>query len=167
MVKIIDLYDLEVTNWHNMFSLFKSCDKSIFHESAIEGTWAPEKILRHLIDVLININNNTLDTEKLESEIGINYKENPDEKISLEEIKKEFQRINNVIRPGMEKITEEKELETVKLYGRENPRGPYLSYLFTHNQKHFGQIIWILKRATNWSFQDIHDILNKEKKKNE
>jgi uncharacterized damage-inducible protein DinB len=166
MVKIIDLYDLEVTNWNNMFVLFKACDNSIFHESVIEGTWAPEKILRHLIDVLININNNALDTEKLESKIRINYTQNPDDRISLEELEKEFQRINKVIRPGMEKISEEKESEIVTLYGRENPRGAFLSYLFTHNQKHFGQIIWILKRATNWTYQDIYEILNKSEKKN-
>ena len=164
MVKLIDLYDIEVKYWNNMFTLFKACDKSIFHDSVIEGSWAPEKIIRHLIDVLININNNALDTEKLESKLIIKYNENPEDKIPLEELEKEFQRINKVVRPGIEEIIEEKESEMVTLYGQERPRGLFLTQLFIHNQNHFGQITWILKRATNWSMKDMFEILAKERK---
>ncbi|MBN1330287.1 MAG: DinB family protein [Candidatus Heimdallarchaeota archaeon] len=162
MVTISELYELSKNEWKEFFILFRACDSEVFHKSIVEGSWSPEKIFRHLLSSLIQINNNALLTEKLESDLLIKYNENPDDRITLEQIEKEYYRINEIVQKGMTEITEELENQNIKLGKREMKRSRYLLFLLAHEHNHFGQIIWILKRATKWSFEDIMNITQKK-----
>ncbi|MFW9921913.1 MAG: DinB family protein [Candidatus Thorarchaeota archaeon] len=160
MVTISELYALSENEWKGFFSLFRKCDEEIFHNSIYEGSWSPENIFRHLLDSLVQINNNALLTEKLESNLTIKYNENPEDRIALDQIEEEYQRINTVIKKGMDEITAEKENELIKMGQREIPRVRYLIFLFAHEHNHFGQVIWILKRATKWTTDEIFKMMN-------
>ncbi|HUT80231.1 MAG TPA: hypothetical protein VMZ29_03435 [Candidatus Bathyarchaeia archaeon] len=162
MVTISELYELSENYWKEYFILFKACAPEVFHTSVIEGIWSPEKILRHLLGSLIQINNNALKTEKLESYLNFDFTVNPDDKFSLEQIEKEYYRLNEVIHKGIAEITEELENEIIILGKEEIKRGRFLLLLFAHEHSHFGQVTWILKRATNWTHQDMRKIM-KEK----
>jgi len=158
MVSISELYKLSENEWSGYFKLLKACDEEVFHKSIIEGSWSIEKILRHLIDSLIQINNNALDTQEITSDVTIKYDENPDDKIPLKIIEEEYHRINKIIKKGIEKITDKNEKENIIPGKKEIPRGRYLIHLFAHEHNHFGQVIWIFRRLTKWSMEKVIEI---------
>ena len=160
MVSISKLYKLSENEWLSYFKLLKACDEEIIHKSIIKNSWSIEKILRHLLDSLIQINNNALDTEEISSDITIKYNEDPKDKIPLEVIEEEYHRINYIIKQGMEKITEKLENEPIFLGEREIPRGRYLIHLLAHEHNHFGQVIWIFRRLTKWSMEKVIEVAN-------
>ena len=139
-----------------MLTLFKHCDREFFHQPIMENSWAPEKILRHLLTTLLYINNDVLGQKnKLDSPLKIKASDFPDDKIALETIEKEYLRIAPSIREGIENFTEEKEQELFPVGEKQLPRGQMLLWLLIHEQNHFGQINWILKRRTGWTLADI------------
>ncbi|NHJ86145.1 MAG: hypothetical protein FK734_11835 [Asgard group archaeon] len=160
MVSIIELYNLSENEWLSYLKLLKACNEEIFHKSLIEGSWSIENILRHLIGSLIMINNNALNTEKVSSELNFLYTDDPKDRIPLEKIEEEYLRINTIVKKGIEEIDEEKEKENIKFGKNEIPRGRYLIHMLAHDHNHFGQVIWLLRRQTNWSMEEIRKILN-------
>lgn len=165
MVSVSKLYEFSEKEWKDFFILLKECDEEIFHKSIFEGSWSPENILRHLLGSLVLINNTALLTEKIETKLTFWYTENPNEKITLDQIEEEYHRLNEILKRGMAEITPEKENEIIKMNNRELPRIDFLIMLFNHEHGHFGQLLWIIKRVTNWTSTEVFKIIYEKKKK--
>ncbi|MFW9921912.1 MAG: DinB family protein [Candidatus Thorarchaeota archaeon] len=164
MVSVSKLYEFSEKEWENFFILFRECDEEIFHKSIFEGSWSPENILRHLLGSLVIINNAALLTEKIETKLTFWFTENPEEKITIDQIEEEYHRLNEIVKKGMAEITPVKENELITFNKREMPRIDFLIMLFNHEHSHFGQLLWILKRETNWTTGDVFKKIDEKKK---
>ncbi|MCK4972486.1 MAG: hypothetical protein KAS52_04140, partial [Candidatus Heimdallarchaeota archaeon] len=92
-----------------------------------------------------------------ESTLATKYGEKTEDSFSLEEIEKEFHRISPIIVEGIAKMTAEEEDEVLKSAFGNRPRYRSISGLLNHESNHLGQVLWIFKRITGWTDQDIRE----------
>ncbi len=161
MFSLTEYYEMIETNRNSYFGLFKVVDKEIFYTNAIENTWSAELIFRHLLTTLNWFKNIIPNIDFEDTKLGIDIGNRIEDRISLEELEAEFQRISTVVREGIEKMTsEEEEEELVFDFGKRKRKNVIADLLF-HENSHLGQVLWIFKRTTGWTDQNIDDKLER------
>ena len=141
------------------FKLFKLAPKDVFHKSFTEDTWSTELVFRHNLAVLNWFKTLIPHIDFEESTLATKYGKKTEDSFSLEEIEKEFHKISPIIAEGIEKMTIEEEEEILKSPFGDNPRYKNIAGLLNHESNHLGQVIWIFKRITGWTDQDIREKL--------
>ena len=161
MFSLSDYYEVIETNRNSYFKLFKAVDREIFYTNASENTWSAELIFRHLLTNLNWFKNIIPNIDYKDTKLGIDLGKIIEDRISLEELEKEFHRISTVVKEGIERMTsEEQEEELVFDFGKKKRKQVIADLLF-HENNHLGQIIWIFKRTTGWTDQNIDDKLER------
>ncbi|NPD88640.1 MAG: DinB family protein [Asgard group archaeon] len=164
MFTLADYYRLIEEDRNEHLELFKLVPEEVFHKNYSEDTWSPELIFRHLISVLNWFKNLVPNAGFEETKLGFEYGTLPDNTVSLEDLVKEFHRISDAIKEGIEKMTDEQQEEILDTGFGKRPRKRAIAGLLNHESNHLGQVIWIFKRATGWTDKKIREKLYGVKK---
>ncbi|MCK4844908.1 MAG: hypothetical protein KAS95_04485 [Candidatus Heimdallarchaeota archaeon] len=167
MFNLSEYYKIIEKDRNDHFKLFKLASKDVFHKSFTKDTWSAELIFRHNLAVLNWFKTLVPNIDFEDSLLATKYGEKTEDSFTLEEIEKEFLRISPIIAEGIEKMTPEEEDEILKTPFGDNPRYRSISGLLNHESNHLGQVIWIFKRITDWTDQDIREKLYGVPKKSE
>ena len=167
MFNLSEYYKIIEKDRNDYFKLFKIAPKDVFNKSFTNDTWSAELIFRHNLAVLNWLKTLVPNIDFEDSPLATKYGEKAEDSFTLEEIEKEFLRISPIIAKGIEKMTPEEEDEILKTQFGENPRYRSISGLLNHESNHLGQVIWIFKRITAWTDQDIREKLYGIPKKSE
>ncbi len=159
MFSLADYYKLVEEDRNQHFKLFKLVDEEIFHKKYTEDTWSVELIFRHLLSTLNWFKNLIPNVDFEDTKLGFQYGTLPDDTVSLADLEKEFQRISSAVSEGIENMTEEQEEEIIKTGFGERPRRKMIAGLINHESNHLGQAVWIFKRISGWTDQDIREKL--------
>ena len=164
MFNLSEYYKLVEEDRNDYFKLFKLAPKDVFHKSITEDSWSSELIFRHNLAVLNWFKTLIPNIDFEESTIATKYGEKTEDSFSLEEIEKEFHKISPIIAKGIAKMTAEEEDEILKSPYGDRTRYKSISGLLNHESNHLGQVIWIFKRLTGWTDQDIRENLYGDEK---
>ncbi len=159
MYRLIDLFNSTEKERNRFFCLFKELSEDVWHTKLEEKLWSPENIFRHLLATLQWLKNYLPDTEVEDSSLGLEYGKEPEGKYSIEEVEKEFNRISSLIKLGIEKLTAEQEDEELESMFGMAARSHLIAGLLMHEHNHFGQVTYIIKRATGFSDQELREKL--------
>ncbi len=159
MFSLADYYKLVEEDRNEHFKLFKLVSEDTFHKKYTEDTWSAELIFRHLLSTLNWFKNIIPNVDFDDTKLGFQYGTLPEDTVSLEDLEKEFQRISAVVQEGIENMTEEQEEEIIKTGFGERPRRKMIAGLINHESNHLGQAVWIFKRISGWTDQDIREKL--------
>ena len=157
MFNLSEYYKLVEKDRNDYFKLFKLAPKDVFHKSFTEDTWSAELIFRHNLAVLNWFKTLVPNIDFEDSTLATKYGEKPEDSFSLEEIEKEFLRISSIVAEGIAKMTAEEEDEILESPYGNSPRFKRISGLLNHESNHLGQVLWIFKRITGWTDQDIRE----------
>ncbi|MHA1305188.1 MAG: hypothetical protein ACTSQE_00835 [Candidatus Heimdallarchaeaceae archaeon] len=164
MFKLVDLYKMIEQDRNDYLTLFKVCNKDLFYNSLMEGSWSPEMIFRHLLMSFDWMKKFVPDVEEYKtSPIALKWGEEVEDGVPIEDIEKEFHRISPLFRKAIEELTSEQEEEELKSWFGMQPRKKIIAGMLIHESKHHGQLIWIIKRSTGWSDEELYEKLKAEK----
>ena len=167
MFNLSEYYKIIENDRNDYFKLFNLVSEDVFHKSFTDDTWSSELIFRHNLSVLNWFKNMIPNIDFEESPLATKYGEKTEETYSLEEIEKEYHRISPIIAEGIANMSEEEEDEILESPFGDSPRYKRIAALLNHESNHLGQVIWIFKRITGWSDQDIREKLYGVPKKEE
>ncbi|MCE7743262.1 MAG: DinB family protein [Candidatus Heimdallarchaeota archaeon] len=159
MYRLIDLYNATEKERNRFFLLFKELDEDVWHTKLEEKLWSSENIFRHLLASLLWLHKIVPDVEIEDSPLGIQYGQEPEGKYSIEEVEKEFSRVSSQIKIGIKQLSEEQEDEEIESMFGMTPRSHLIAGLMMHEQNHFGQVTYNIKRATGYSDQELREKL--------
>jgi len=159
MFNLAAYYKLIEEDRNEHINLFKLVEEGIFHEEYCDDTWSPEIIFRHLISTLNWFKNLVPNIEFDDTKLGFKYGTLPEDTVSLEDLEKDFNRMSESIREGIEKMTPEQEEEEIDSGFGKRSRARMIAGLLNHESNHLGQAMWIFKRKTGWTDQEIREKL--------
>ena len=165
MYKLIDLFNSTQKERNNFFILFEELPEEIWYAKLGEELWSPENTFRHLLSSITWLKNYFPDFDIEDSPYALQYGTKPEGKISLKEMKKEFDRITFALKEEIEKLTPEQEDEEIDTGYGINTRAGLIAGMMLHDHSHFGQITSTIKRVGNYSDQDLREKLIAAQKK--
>ena len=163
MFSLADYYKLVEDDRNEHFKLFKLVSEDIFHKKYTEDTWSAELIFRHLLSTLNWFKNLIPGVDFEDTKLGFQYGTLPDDTVSLEDLEKEFKRISKKVAKGIENMTEEQGEEIIDTGFGKRSRKRMIAGLINHESNHLGQAVWIFKRISGWTDQDIREKLYRMK----
>jgi len=159
MFSLADYYKLVEDDRNEHFKLFKLVTEDVFHKKYTEDTWSAELIFRHLLSTLNWFKNLIPNVNFEDTKLGFQYGTLPEDKVSLDELEKEFQRISLAVYEGIKNMTDEQGEEIIDTGFGKRPRKRMIAGLINHESNHLGQAVWIFKRISGWTDQDVREKL--------
>ena len=160
MLSLDQLYKILEFERNQILNHFETIHVKHFHYRENETTWSPEMIFRHILmslrwmsGLLPNGPIETPDIALLPGKI-----DNCEYTATYDEVCESFDTISPLIRNGLEKLTLEQANAEILTKNFLVIRKVVLTRLITHEYKHLGQIVWLLKRSTGWTDNNLYKI---------
>ncbi|MCY3412893.1 MAG: DinB family protein [Candidatus Heimdallarchaeota archaeon] len=166
MIRLGQLYKILEFEREGIIKSFEEADPSHFtyHE---ENSWSPEMLFRHIlmgmrwISGLLPGNPISIPAYAVLPDRSDHV--NVTTSVSRDKIFQDIREISAAVAKRLDELTDEQADERVMTENFEVVRKITLFRLITHEYKHLGQLLWLLKRSTGWNDDQFYKITFSER----
>ncbi|MCE7742129.1 MAG: DinB family protein [Candidatus Heimdallarchaeota archaeon] len=159
MPTLLQLYSLLEEERSGILERFTKVDTKHFYHSETKKTWSAEELFRHILMSNYWLLDNLPGGEKLDApKIALSTGEEGDEKVSIDEIRDGFILVCDIIKQRLSFLGRQEEAEVVDSSGGKKTRHAVITGFIFHELRHLGQIIWLFKRSTGWTDEEIYKL---------
>lgn len=159
MPTLLQLYSLLEEERMGILERFTKVDKKHFYYYEKKKTWSPEELFRHILMSNYWLLDNLPGGEKLEPpKIAIGTGEEGGKEVSIDEILDSFILIGDIIKQRLSFLGRQEEEEVVDSFKGKKTRHAIVTGYIYHELRHLGQVIWLFKRSTGWTDQEIYNV---------